>query len=123
MKLFKISTIIFAFIIFISPAYSAEKISCKKYTGKYNDYTIEISFFDNGKMLISVNSSNSGYFVSPGSYTIKDSQIHFYYKGLQRTMVLKVDKILVSLYSLAIEEDLENKIILSEDKSFPDSCK
>jgi len=123
MRILKISTIIFFSLIFISLAESADKISCKKYAGNYLDYSIDVTFFNNGKMLISVNSSNSGYYLSPGSYILKNSEIQFYYKGLKRFVVLKGDKILASLYSFAIEDDLENKIILSEDKSFPGSCK
>lgn len=124
MRALKISTIIITLLFFVTASSPAEKISCKKYSGTYEDYTFTISFFSNGKMLIAVDSKNrSGFFSSPGSYMIKGSRLDFFYKGLSRSIYFENDRILASFYSFNLAEDYENKIVLTEDKSYPATCR
>ena len=123
MKAIKISTIIIGIIFLTSLSLHAEKIHCKKYSGRYNDYNLTISFSKNGKMLIEVEEKDGGgYFSTPGGYVIKDKRIDFFYRGLNRTVYLENDQMMASPYTFSLNEDYKTIIILMEDKSFPSSC-
>lgn len=124
MKAFKISTIIIPLLFFILLPLSAEKIYCKKYSGIYKNYTINIIFSQNGKMLIEVEQDNGGgYFSTPGSYSFKNSKIDYIYKGLMRTINLEKDGLSATPYTFDIEEDHKTAITLIEDKFFTSTCK
>ena len=118
MRAIKISTTIICLLFFIQLLPAAEKIICKNYKGTSGEFNFELTFTDNGKMMIGVDSKNGqGFFAVPGSYSIKNSEITFFYKGLSRTFYMEKDYIKASFYSFGISEELENKIILKETKS------
>ncbi|HNX23710.1 MAG TPA: hypothetical protein PKG60_06650 [Spirochaetota bacterium] len=124
MKAVKISTIIISLLFFINLSLSAEKIRCKKYSGTYNECKLTVTFSQNGKMLVEVEEKNGGgYFSTPGSYTLKDSTINFFYRGLSRTLHIENDRITATPYTFSIDEDYKTLIVLIEDKIFSSSCK
>lgn len=124
MKAIKIAIILFALVFFTRIALPADKIYCKKYTGTYKEFELTIMFAQNGKMLIEVNDKNyGGYFSTPGSYSIKNTRIDFFYRGLNRSIFIEKDQITASPYTFSIDEDYKTEIIMKEDKSYPATCK
>lgn len=124
MKIYKISTIIICILCFINLSLAVEKINCRKFSGKYGEYNLSISFSKNGKMLIEVEEKEGGgYFSTPGSYKIKDSKIDFFYRGLGRTVYIENDQLKATPYSFSIGEDYKTIIVLKEDKNFISVCK
>ncbi len=105
-------------------SFAVEKITCRKFTGKYGDYNFSILFSGNGKMLIEVEEKEGGgYFSTPGSYSINNSKIDFFYRGLGRTIYIENDHLKASPYTFSINEDYKTVIILQEDKAYPPACK
>ena len=125
MKAIKISTIIIICFIFLTNiSQSADKIFCKKYSGTYQNYKLSVSFTKNGKMLVEVEENEGGgYFSAPGSYSIKDSKINFFYRGLNRTLLLSKESITACPYAFSINDDYKTIITLVEDKTFSSNCK
>lgn len=124
MNIVKISSIIILIFCFLYPAQASEKINCRKFAGSYGDYLITVTFSKIGKMLISVEEKDSGgYFSTPGSYSVKDSQIDFFYRGLNRTMYIENGKIKGTPYTFSISDEYKVEITLKEDKSFPSNCR
>ena len=122
MKTFKISTILITLLFFANSIDAAEKIICKKYTGTYKEFSLAISFSQNGKMLIEVEEKEGGgYFSTPGSYKVRENRVDFFYKGLSRIFFIGKDSITASPYTFSIEDDYETEIVLTEDKSY--TCK
>lgn len=124
MKAIKISTIIIGFLFFAQMAPAVEKIYCKKYTGKYKEYILTVTFTQNGKLLIEVEEDNGGgYFSTPGSYKIKNSRVDFFYRGLNRSVFIEKDSITATPYTFSIGEDYKTTITLKEDSAFSSACK
>lgn len=124
MKAYKISTIIICIMLFIQLPVSADRIYCKKYTGTYKVYTFTILFSQNGKMLIEVDDKNGGgYFSTPGSYTVKNSKIDFFYRGLNRTVYIDNGRLTATPYTFSVDEDFKTVIVLTEDMTYSSSCK
>jgi len=124
MKPLKISTIIIGILFFTQLPTYAERIYCKKYSGSYMDYNLTIIFSKNGKMLIEVEQkSGGGYFSTPGSYTIKNKRVDFFYRGLTRSIFFEEEGITATPYTFSISEDYQSSIELKEDKAFPSLCK
>lgn len=81
-------------------------------------------FSQNGKMLIEVDDkSGGGYFSTPGSYSVKDSKIDFFYRGLNRTLYIDKGNLTATPYTFSIEEDFKTPITLTEDKTYTGSCR
>jgi hypothetical protein len=124
MKAIKISTIFILLILFAQQASLAEKIYCKKYTGSYKDYILAVTFTQNGKLFIEVEENKGGgYFSTPGSYTIKNSRVDFFYRGLNRSIFLEKGSISATPYTFSINDDYKTPVILKEDTTFPATCK